>query len=404
MNGSWRVVRVAGRLRSGGLRRSARWAVLVALGPAWLAGQPAVAAVRAFVLPSAIRGDVRPLHQKRVDKGLVDTLGFTGKVTTVADATPVDPPEKGKKVRPPPKVDARLERADMLRQQGTDLQQEGKLGPALGRFQAAIAGYRGAFSQLVDYTKLADAYARAGVCAFTGKDGAAQAAGYLDAGLRLQPTLAIDRRKADKALLELFDARRAALEAGPRGSVRVEGVAEGAEVFVDGVRVGALPATASGLPFGEHFVQVRGEGWQPFAKTVSVGRSEALVKAKLKAVPQEAEVGAGKVIAIGDLAACTQNGDMVGRACLKLAAALAKQTACALVLHPLIVSDRYGRLTLHLFVQRADGKTVALGPRELDKALSDLNAKLTEIAEELGHVAAEFPESRALDGKPKAYR
>ncbi len=404
MNGSLQGVRACVRLRSGSTRQRAQLALLVALAPAWLAAQPALAAVRAFVLPSAIRGDVRPLHQKRVDKGLVDTLGFTGKVTAVADATPVDPPEKGKKVRPPPKTDARLERADTLRQQGTDLQQEGKPGPALARFQAAIAGYRGAFAVLVDYTKLADAYARAGVCAFGGKGGAAEAASYFDAGFRLQPTLAIDRRKADKALLELFDARRAALEAGPRGSIRVEGVAEGAEVFIDGVRVGALPATAPGLSLGEHVVQVRGEGWQPFAKAVTVGRSEAVVKVKLKPVPQEAEVGAGKIIAISDLAACTQNGDMAARGCVKLAAALAKQTACEMVVHPLVVSDRYGRLTLHLFVQRADGKTVAIAPRELDKALSDLNAKLTEIAEEVGTVAGDFPVSRALEGKPKAYR
>lgn len=370
---------------------------------ATVAAIPALAApARTLILPTATIGDVRPIQLKRIEKGIADTLAFSGKIVSVVETTPVDPPTKGKPAAPMA-IDPRLQRADTLRQEGTDAQLEGKHAVALGKLEAAIGAYRAGYAELVDYTKLADAYARAGVAAFQAGKGAAKAAKHFDAGLVLQPTLAIDRRKADKELLALFDARREALEAAPRQTLRVEGAFEGAEVFVDGVRIGALPAEATNLPAGEHYLQVRGDAWQPYAKKVAIGRKDVAIKAKLKPVKVEAEVGHGKVLAFDDIKHCTEKGEMTSKGCVKLAMALAKQTATELLLHPVVVSDRYGRLTLHGFLQRADGKTLSLAPREIDKNLTDLNAQLTEMANEVGTAAAAFPTARALDRKPKLF-
>ena len=366
--------------------------------------QPAQAApARTLILPTVTIGEVRPIQLKRIEKGIADTLSFSGKVTSITDPSPVDPPKSGK-VAAPMAVDPHLQRADTLRQDGTDAQLEGKHAVALSKLEAAIAAYRAGYAELVDYTKLADAYARAGVAAYQAGKGAAKAAKHFDAGFILQPTLAIDRRKADKELLALFDGRREALEAAPRQTLRVEGEAEGAEVFVDGVRVGALPAEVPNLAPGEHYLQVRGDAWQTYAKKVAVHRKGLTVKAKMKPVKVEAEVGHGKILSFDDIKHCTEKGEMTTKPCLKLAAAFAKQTATELLLHPVVVADRYGRLTLHGFLQRADGKTLALSPREIDKNLTDLNAPLTELANEVGAAAADFPTARALDRKPKLFR
>lgn len=382
-----------------------RWSWRLALAGALLAGpRPAAAepATRLLLLPMAVRGEVRPIQLRRVETGLRDTLGFGGAISVITDATPVAPSEPGK-VKPTA-VDPRLERADAQRQEGTDLATDGKHAAALAKLEAAIAGYQGAFADLVDFTKLADAYARAGVAAWQAGKGPKRAAAHFDAGLTLQPTLAIDRRKADKELLALFDGRRAALEAAPRGVIRVEGPAVEAEVFVDGVRIGSLPAQRDELLAGDHYVQVRAEGFVPFAKRVQVKGKVVAVLVKLKARPEAAPGAKPAIVTLDALKPCTETGEMNSKSCVSLAKGVAGQTAVTLLLHPLLVADRYGRLTLHCFLQRDDGKVIALQPREIDKNLADVAARLTEVATEASGAARAFPEARALSGKPKIFR
>ncbi|MEY3014475.1 MAG: hypothetical protein RIT45_3210 [Pseudomonadota bacterium] len=358
---------------------------------------------RTLVPPTHTIGEVRAIHLRRVEKALRDTLSFSGKVTVLAEPTPVDPPKKGKKVDVLA-VDPRIQKADLARQEGTDLALAGNHGKALPQLQKAIKLYEASYAELADYTKLADAYARAGVSAFVAGKGKARAAAFFDAGLTLQPTLAIDRRNADKALLELFDARREAAEKTRDGVIELEGEGEGAIVFIDGVRAGGLPSRRDGLPRGTHYVQVRAEGFKTFAKKVRVGAKPTKVKVKLKALKVAKDAGLGRILGFADVEGCVKKGEFSSRDCRRDAGQLCKQTAADFLLYSVLVADRYGRLTLHAFLQRADGKVVAMPEREIDKNLSDVAARITELSNDVGAAVANFPVDRALAKKPKLFR
>lgn len=381
-------------------------AAAVACGAALLASAAPTdadaAPARTLLMPTHTIGEVRAIHLRRVEKGLSSTLAFSGKVAVVADTTPVDPPDDGKKAAPLV-VDPRIQKADLARQEGTDLAMAGNHKKALPLLQKAIKLYEASYAELADYTKLADAYARAGVSAHAAGKGKSTVAKFFDAGLTLQPTLAIDRRAADKELLAIFDARREANEKSSDGVIEIEGAAEGAVVFLDGVRVGGVPSRRDGLPRGTHFVQVRADGFRPFAKKVRVGSKPAKVKVKLKALPAEASAAA-KVLGFDALEPCVKKGEFSKRGCKKDVSALCKQTASEFVLYSVLVADRYGRLTLHAFLQRADAKVIALPGREIDKNLSDVSARLSELSNDVGAAVADFPVDRSLDRKPKLFR
>jgi hypothetical protein len=349
---------------------------------------------RTLLPPTTMKGEVRQIHLRRVEKALSDTLAFSGAITVLSEPTPVEDKSQKLKVNVAAS-DPRIARADLHRQQGTDLAAEGKHRAASSELQNSIGLYVAAYAELVDYTKLADAYARAGVSAYAaGKKSAV--AGFFDDGLRLQPTLTIDRRAADKGLLALFDARRAEAESGAKASIVVSGEAAGAIAYVDGVRIGELPATCGGLARGDHFVQVRGDGWHAYAKRVHIRSKDVAVKAKLKAVKVADPTGPSASLAFSDLAPCIEGGNMPGKIC--------KQTAAEFVLYSVLVADRYGRLALHAFLQRSDGKVVVVPLRELDKNLSDVAAQITELSKDVGQMVTEFPVDRALTRAPKLFK
>ncbi|MEM9192050.1 MAG: PEGA domain-containing protein [Myxococcota bacterium] len=60
------------------------------------------------------------------------------------------------------------------------------------------------------------------------------------------------------------------VETGTRGSIRIETIPEGAEVFVDGVSYGPSPATAEGLLVGDHYVTVKAFGYEKAEQRVTI--------------------------------------------------------------------------------------------------------------------------------------
>lgn len=58
------------------------------------------------------------------------------------------------------------------------------------------------------------------------------------------------------------------------GSILVAGDVSGAEVYLDGNRQGLTPTVLENVPVGEHVVEIRPEGREPFRETVRVARGE----------------------------------------------------------------------------------------------------------------------------------
>ncbi len=98
-----------------------------------------------------------------------------------------------------------------------------------------------------------------------------------------------------------FDETRAYVSAMPRGAIVLGALAEGAEVFVDGVPVESTPGARIGVVPGRHFAAVRvGDAWILAADTVVAPGADLVVDAPYG--PREHEALRATIAAGGDLA------------------------------------------------------------------------------------------------------
>ncbi len=363
-----------------------------------------------LLVPPVALGTVPRLSERRIVKALQDALQSSARLELLTDkdhaVKVAAPTDKTKAVQTKGTATARrIDEADLLRQEGTDLAAEAKHQEALAKLHAAIAAYEKSYLELVDYTKLADAYARAGLEAFATGVSHGEVTRLFELGIAIQPTLVIDRRKQPKELLELFDTAHDRMDKAPRLAIAVEGNAAGAELFVDGVKVGPLPARQPGLLPGTHYVQLRGDAWQPWGQVVRLKGKDAKVQAKPVAVKVAVGAAPEVEVKVEALADCAQKGVFVTDACKKPAVRLAKQTGAEFLVFTAIKADRYGRLALHPFVMDGTaGATVALAPIELSQDLNDLQQKATTLEQAVDAATHPFSKARALTKLPSVYK
>ncbi|MEM6954333.1 MAG: PEGA domain-containing protein [Myxococcota bacterium] len=103
----------------------------------------------------------------------------------------------------------------------------------------------------------------------------------------LDPRRVVRAAEAPPQLVELAEQARRAVRAAPEGAFRVEANAEGAVVFVNSERVGALPRTLR-LPAGRHHVRVLAPGHLPYGAFIDVEAGEGLpMRVTLSPTPRE---------------------------------------------------------------------------------------------------------------------
>jgi hypothetical protein len=360
-----------------------------------------------LLVPAVYVGEVRAIYEKRIQKSLGDALASSSRLDLLTDKDraekPALPKDKIAPVKSTPQS-RHIDEADLWRQEGTDLASDGKAKEALAKFREAIAAYEHSSSELVDFSKLADAYARAGLAAYAAGAGLAETTRLFEAGVTIQPTLVIDRRKQEKELLDAFDAAHERLENGKRFAIAVEGAGEGAEVFVDGVKIGALPSKSTPLPLGTHYVQVRGSNWAPWATAVKIKSKDMSVTAKLVEIKKEKAPRKEVELGIDAMDDCAKAGAFASDKCRIPAGKLGKQTGATYLIYCAVRPDRYGRLSLNPFIQEAaSGATVALKPIDLAADLADLNARSATFEADVADSAEHFNRARALTSTPKVY-
>lgn len=383
----------------------------VALLAASLAPTPAFAAegpTRVVVVPSATLGDVREIFVKRINKKIRDVLAFGGRVKVLTDNdTPPEEMTQTQKVTAPTKAQLQLSEADRLRLEGMDLATNKRHKPAYRRFLQATQIYEKYFYDLVDYNNMADAYARAALSAFHSGQNAGNVRFLFTNGLALQPTLVIDRRRAPKDLLELFDALVEGTKKAEKHTLTLalKGGAQGATAFVDGHRVGALPGSRAGLLSGYHYVQVRSPNHKPWGKQVRVRGKPLTVTIKLSPIKQKTAKEPPKPVTFEELGWCANTGNFSDKKCRALISRLGTQTGASYVLFSALKADRYGRLSVHAFIMQADGPgVVAVPPIELQKNLGDLNAKMPNLEEQVSERLKKWPKKRVMRKQPSVFK
>lgn len=358
-------------------------------------------------VPAVLVGQVRAIYEKRIQKALGDALLASDRMECLTDADRAEKPAVPKNKTAPVKASPQsrhIDEADLARQEATDLAADGKNREALSKFREAIAGYERSSSELVDFSKLADAYARAGLAAFATGAGLAETTRLFEAGVTLQPTLVIDRRKQAKELLDAFDGVHERIENGKKFAVAVEGSAAGAEAYVDGVKIASFPGKSEPLPAGTHYVQVRGFGWQPWATVVRVRAKDVTVTAKPVEVKKEKAPRKEVELGIDAMEDCAKAGAFASDACRIPATKLSRQTGAKYLIFCAVRPDRYGRLSMHPFVlEAASGATIALKPLDLSGDLSDLNARAAVFEGDVAAATEHFVRARALTHTPSVY-
>ena len=383
------------------------WAVVIALAApsASFAG-----AKRLLVMPTAVKGKVPSVHHRRVQSELRRILSFNPKIKVTRDTD--RPAAKGRAdavgARKSTKLERQIERADQLRLTGMD---EVKKEPkkAYATFKRAIKLYESAAPELVDMTKLADAYARAAVASFFAKAGIGNVKSWFLKGLALQPTLVINRRGQDKKLLKAFDSSVEKMKEQKKVAIEVLGDIKGATVYVDGVKLGPLPAKKLNMNRGTHVVQVRGPTIKPWGRVVTVARPMFTVRAKPELLPKKGKKTV-VYLTFDDLSSCNESGDFGSKGCQHQIVHMLKQTDSDFALFSLLKADRYGRLSLHGYLatrrpkRRRSVIVVALRDATLAKGLFDLNGKLASFTEQVTKTCGEYPYERGMAKRPRPYK
>lgn len=358
-----------------------------------------------LIVPPTTLGDPKPAQERRVYKAASDQLSSSAAFDLVTDKDKVPDKTDPKKNAPKPSLSSkRIDAADAVRQDGINLQAEGKPGEALEKLKDAIALYEKAYLELVNYSNLADAYMRAGMCAFYAGQGAGEATRYFELGIAIEPTLVIDRRKQDKTLLDLFDNLHEKMDKAAKFAIEVDmPPTPGVEVFVDGVKVNGAPFKSQPLIQGTHYAQIRGEGIVPWGTIVRLGKKDAKVQAKITEIRKE-EKKVEAPATIEAMADCARVGAFTMPLCKGPAAKLSKQTGAGFFWFGLLRFDRFNRPSVVPFLMDvALGSTVQLKTIELQPDLGDLNRKMTEHEAEVSAAVEQFPKARALTKPPSAY-
>ncbi len=301
-------------------------------------------------------GAVRVLPAKVVETG----KPLTGSARPAAAAAqPASPQAKA------------IEKADKLVSAARDIVAEAEaLGDATKLLMAAVDRYEQNYVELVDFSKLVDAYALLAQVSLSQSDGKA-ATDWVSRALAIQPTFVVDGRKQNKDLKALVDKTREALEARPRTELQIDATQPESEVFLNGVKLGSAPVVAKDLLTGVHYLQVRKAGASPWGQTLLAKGKPLQVKAVLQMqVAPENEIAV--TVSADDIKEHASKGTFGEKIFKNSAALFARQIAATHLLFGL-VNRRPTTLELHLFVFNAKAKkTCAVAPIEYASNLTNL--------------------------------
>jgi hypothetical protein len=333
------------------------------------------------IVPFTRRGEVGTLQAARIEEYLRQMLDAGGAVKllnakVIDTGKPIGPAPSASNSGPQKETAATkaLDKADKLAVTARTMLEEGEEAEdALKLLTAAAQRYEDNFVELVDFTKLVDAYAQAAAATLVLKrDKDAKA--WVVKALTIQPTFVVDARKANKVLQSLVTQVRQELANKPTAALTVECNQKEAEVYVDGVKLGAPPATAAELAPGTHYVQVRRGGASPWGQTFVAKGKPATVKAILQMDEEpgsEIELG----ISPEDIKGFAASGKFHEKLFKNSAALFAKQVRASHLLYG-VVARTSRSLELHLFLYNARlKKTCAIDKVDYDPKLTDLQMK-----------------------------
>jgi len=324
------------------------------------------------------RGDVGNLALLRLEEYLRQMLDAGGAVRilpakVIETGKPLTAPaaaavQRDKPLSPQAKA---IDKADKLVAAAREVIAEGEaLADAAKMLGAAAQRYEQNFVELADFSKLVDCYALIAQVALA-LDDDKSAADNVGHALAIQPSFVVDGRKQNKDLKALVDKIRDQLDAKPKTDITVDSSQPDAEVFVDGVKIGAAPATAKGLYQGAHYVQVRKAGATPWGQAL-VAKGKPLATRAILQMEVAPENEIAVAVSSDDLKEFVHKGAFHDKVFKNSAALFARQVGATHLLFG-VVNKRPTVLELHLFLYGAKArKTCAIDKIEYAPNLTNL--------------------------------
>lgn len=389
--------------RPRGLRLSAAAAVLtfafttVAIDfqrVAWAQSPEDAGKQRILLIPMQRAEDVSSVVPGRVNDYLKTIMEMSDSLEVFVPDT-LEVPEEDASRAPAEEADKTLQKADDTLWKAKEEAEKGKYMTAAKTFKKAMKLYEKRFAQLNDFDKYVDASLGVALAYFL--------AGYDDNGedalapvLVLRPSLVLDKRKVPKPAIAALQRLQHLYSTAAPGKVVIESAEPGAEVFVDGRRVGQTPHTITGLYRGNHVVRVLAEGYLPWAKSFVASNRDQRIKARLKKDPRAAAAEAIQLVqSPAGLIQASEKGAF-GRGFLRLAERISEQYQLdAIVLTYLRRQPNHYELATFVY-DRSARKLAELEWIHLDHQLATLQVNLLVLEEKLLAALAAFPKSRVI--------
>jgi hypothetical protein len=372
-----------------------------------LATQPAAASdpadgpekMRVLLVPMQRPDDVSSIVAGRVGDYLRTILEMNSTLRVFSPDNLEKPDQKA--IQRAAETDPTLVAADAALWAAKEAANKSDFALAIEKFKEAQTLYEQGLPKLVDFDKLIDASLGVSLAYFmagfddNGEDALAQL-------LIVRPDLILDKRKVPAAAAGALERLRKMAAAVTLGTTTVESTPPGADVFIDGVRVGQTPWSQKGLVRGKHYVRVVAEGYEPFAKSWFANNNSVTHQAKLKsdgtvaanavALPQTPE-GLAVAAAKGALDAPF----------LKLADSIATEYGLeAIVLTYVRKAPGGYEIAPFVFDPESD-KVAELEWIKVDSELASMQVNLLVLEEKLLAALAVFPTARALVGRSRIY-
>lgn len=369
-------------------------------GAALAQGIGATGKQRVLVVPIQRAEDVSSVVPGRVGEYIQTLLNMSGKVEVVGMSDLVDKPAKP--VIRPIETDKLIVQADEALWKAKDAAQKGSYGKAIKLFKRATKLYEKRFDKLVDFDKYIDAALGVSLAYFL--------AGYEDNGedalaplLVLRPNLILDKRKVPKTAIDALERLTRMYSGGTPGKVTIKSTPPGAEVFVDGNRVGVTPHTVSGLYRGKHVARLVMPGYQPTAKAFTAGARNQTIRGRLKTVAKAKNRKSKKQpVDTPALVSAVEKGTL-HRSVDRTIRPIAERFNLDAVVHFYIrKTPTQFELAPFIYDKRAN-RVAELEWIHLDHGLTTMQVNLLVLDEKLHAALANFPKSRTMRRKSKIY-
>jgi hypothetical protein len=166
---------------------------------------------------------------------------------------------------------------------------------AIARFEDGVNLYARGMAAIEDFRDVARCLLELGA-AWMAADKEDKAGEAFRRALVLSPTLQADPVRHNPPTRKRFQKVQRDMVSEKRGALTIVGEPAGAEVWLDGARIGSIPVSVPDLAAGEHWVSVRHPGRRLFASRVPVIESKPVkievFLAEQKTVGREARVAA----------------------------------------------------------------------------------------------------------------